>query len=110
MSALTDARDHARKMAEWTDPRDASDVTGLMCLDLRQRWNGVRLSAENEDFLVAKHDQCDVETCSCACHPRKVVPEAERELWTRLADEIDAYLEPDEVAAEDGPGLFGEGS
>lgn len=55
MSALTDARDHARQMATYGLKDDAA-------------------------------------------------------LWTHIADEIDAHLEPDEPVADDGPGLFGEGS
>lgn len=109
MSELTDARDHARKMADWTDPREASSRTGQWCLDLRDPGDAERFRHLDPE-LAPKHDRCHEETCSCACHPRKVIPDAERELWKRMADEIDEHLSREEPAPEDGPGLFEEES
>lgn len=38
-----------------------------------------------------RHDWCNSDACRCECHQ---ATDADRALWTRLADEIDAYLAP----------------
>lgn len=89
MSDLTAARDHARKMAA-QQPPDLAREPGMRC-------------------QIGEHPRCifGPGTCPCACHDdqRPVVPtDAERALWTQIADEIDAYLaRPAEVVD-----LFGD--
>lgn len=79
-------RDHARRMAApFIDPRDTSGFISGFC----KQWRFHR----SDPLLEPEHDQCEVRSCSCSCHPRDSGPStSDRELWTRLADEIDAYL------------------
>lgn len=92
MSDLTDARDHARKMAAWTDPRDTAGLLNAYCDELRI----------GPSIIAPAHDRCWSDVCNCPCHPRDPGPTpAERALWTQIADEIDAYLSgPDDEPLE----------
>lgn len=77
MSALTEFRDHARERASWQP--------------------GERRAAckERTVFGAPKppdHVNCGGHRCGCECHKPT---DAERDLWTRLADEIDAHLTAD---------------
>lgn len=96
MSDLTATRDHARKMAAWVDPRDTdSPHRSGYCRDMARD-------------LPAEHEKCSGVLpgawglCNCPCHPRDPGPtDAERALWTQIADEIDAYLSgPDDEPLE----------
>jgi hypothetical protein len=82
---LTEFRDHCRERASWLpgEPR-------MACRD-------------RTAFGTPKppdHANCGGHRCGCDCH---APTDADRELFTRLADEIDAYLVP-----ADEPGLFEE--
>lgn len=92
MTALTDFRDHARKMAAW-HPKPPSGRLSAQC-------QGGKFSGP------PTHDCRWWASCPCECHPRTPdLPEAERALWVQLADEIDAYLAARHAPAAD---LFGE--
>lgn len=101
-SELEQARDHARKMAGRTKPRASHHCRG----GLHDRCRGIiRLGAGS---------------CECPCHPgAPAISEADRRLWTQLADEIDQHLQVTALANEvldplilgqgdEGPGLFTE--
>lgn len=85
MSDLTSLRDHARAMADWTHPREGQPERSW-CDSLRGR-------------LDVQHDRCKHPRCGCECHDRddEYGPtDRERRLWQQIADEIDAYLAPDD--------------
>lgn len=81
MSELTKARDWARAMADGGRPRP----------------KGVGIPCQYPRWLDLTHEDCQAGPghCRCQCHDadRPEPPtEAERELWRRLADEMDAHL------------------
>lgn len=87
MSDLTDLRDHARERANWQPgPRR------MACGD-----HTVFGTPKPPD-----HANCGGHDCGCDCHRPTT---KERQMWTQIADEIDAYLTPD----DEGPGLFDQG-
>lgn len=74
-------RDHCRRKAAQTDI---------------ERPQGISAPCARPGFLGLTHDDCrdGHERCRCECHDgdREQPPtEAERALWERLADEVDAY-------------------
>ncbi|MCL2611964.1 MAG: hypothetical protein FWD95_01890 [Nocardioidaceae bacterium] len=87
MSDLEATRDHARRMA---DPNPSSGIDrGPWCR------------------RPADHQRCAEVAprgiCGCECHEWNQPPSAkERALWTQIADELDAYLAPE----DEGEGLF----
>ena len=86
MSELETFRDHCRKRVDWQrgEPR-------LACKD-------------RTIFGAPKppdHANCGGHECRCRCHEPS---DRDRELFRRLADEIDAYLSDGDEA---GPDLFG---
>lgn len=116
MSDLAAFAAHCREMAAWTDPRDAATGTSAWCREDDER---LRRAINLPD-----HERCDghigaltrftaaPRLCACECHPRDPGPsDADRELWTRLADEISAYLEPHPTlwGDEDGAGMAQNG-
>lgn len=86
MSDLTDARDHARKMAAASGILPASAYKSAACLGLFQGLGHASCSGVSQ---VGKR-------CPCACHPKPAPSPQDVALWTRLADEIDAYLTHDD--------------
>lgn len=82
MSDLTTFRDHCRMMADpaaWAKAHRLPLARSPWCLPRRN------------------HELCEWgwQSCRCPCHDTdrpKPPTDAERDLWTRLADEIDAYL------------------
>lgn len=86
MTDLTEFRDHARARADWQPGkrRAACKVTTVF-----------------GHPKPADHANCGGHKCGCDCHRPTT---REREMWTRLADEVDAHL----TDAEDGPDLFGD--
>lgn len=81
-SDLEQQRDHCRKMAALTEhPRPKSRHGSC-------------------SSFVNQHGRCPWgwQSCACTCHDRErpqPPTDADRALWTRLADEIDAYLNGD---------------
>lgn len=103
---LSTFRDHCREMANWQPPapRKPHIKVGQWCLDMR-----AQIGAGDE--WGPKHDQCTWDDCACSCHPKPEPPtgptDAERELWARLADEIDEYQAGDErLGGDEDEGLF----
>lgn len=84
MSELTTFRDHARERAAW-EP-------GELRAACRER-------TAFGTPKPADHANCGGHKCGCRCHEPT---DREREMWRRLADEIDDYLDPVES-----PDLFG---
>jgi hypothetical protein len=84
MTYLTEFRDHCRERASW-QPGDLRAA----CRD-RTAFGSPK---------PPDHVNCGGHKCGCDCH---APTGADRELFTRLADEIDAYLVP-----ADEPDLFG---
>ena len=99
MSSLTDARDHARRMQHWVDPREkANGRIAAWCLPLTR---------DGQVVEEPRHERCgdSADWCACSCHPRDPGPSAaERVLWGRIADEIDAHL--GRAAEDEAEGLF----
>jgi hypothetical protein len=78
MSDLTNLRDHARARLAWTP-----DLPFRVACRDRTTFGMPK---------PADHANCGG-NCGCECHE----PTAkERRLWTQIADEIDAYLAPDD--------------
>jgi len=86
VSELTAFRDYARERAEWQP-----GAMRAACLD--RTVLGTPKPAD--------HANCGGYQCGCRCHEPKP---ADRALFARLADEIDAYLSSE--AGDDEP-LFG---
>ena len=87
MSDLTTFRDHCRKMATGGPPEPTR--TGYWCTPIYA------------SGLPGWHTSCHEghKLCRCSCHDahRPTPPtEAERRLWSALADEIDAHLSNDD--------------
>ena len=79
MSDLTSLRDHARARADWS----SGDDLRAAC-------------RERTAFGTAKpadHANCGGHRCGCGCHRPT---DRERQMWRQIADEIDAYLAPDD--------------
>ena len=92
MTELETFRDHCRAMSDPNPPR--LDI-GPLC---RRLWRGDKPDHERCARVAPEG------ACGCECHPwNDPASEADRALWTRLADEIDAYLS----AGDDEP-LWGD--
>lgn len=90
MSSLETFRDHCREMAAW-QPKPRL-LRGGWC---RSATNGI-------ETYEAVHENCGLKNCACECHPAEVgLSDADRALFARLADEVDAYL-----AGDDGQGAL----
>lgn len=82
---LEKTRDHARRMAAWTDPRDRATKLGGWCTDFGSSG-------------APEHEACNgfaswsQQLCACACHTRTNPSAADRALWAQIADEIDRHL------------------
>jgi len=79
VSDLTSLRDHARARAEW---RSGDDLRAAC--------------RERTAFGTPKppdHANCGGQRCGCDCHRPT---DQERLMWQQIADEIDAYLAPDD--------------
>lgn len=94
MSELTRFRDHARERADWQP-----GIPRVAC-------------SERTSFGTPKppdHTNCGGHRCGCDCH---APTDADRALFARLADEIDAYLAHDPAVIHpptpDTDGLFEE--
>lgn len=86
MSELSVFRDHCRTMAAWKSGRGCE-----RCRGNHNPWTVTTWREPN-------HDACQGGDCRCECRkPSK----ADRALFKRLADEVDAYL-----TADDDEGLF----
>lgn len=72
---LITTRNHARERANWQPGR--------------AKWPCVQLDRWFSNPLPPRHNDCPGQGCGCDCH---AVTGADRELWRRLADEIDSYL------------------
>lgn len=97
MSELETFRDHCRAMADWKPPEPHIKV-GAWCRDLRTEYPHIEALDEGKP----DHGMCTWDKCACPCHPRPPGPsDADRALFARLADEVDAYL-----ASDDEPALF----
>lgn len=83
MSELTDMRDHARARLAWT----AELPLRAACSPLTPL-----RSPKPRD-----HANCGGRQCGCECH-RPTAKEIR--LWQQIADEIDAYLAPDDDGQE----------
>lgn len=101
MSELRDFRDHCRVMATWTDPREEATRTSFDCT--RHEWREVQIDHDRCTGFIGALTRfaAKPDLCACACHPRHPGPtDAERALWTQIADEIDAYLSNEEGQEE----------
>lgn len=83
-------RDHCRKMAGAPEHEQRPSGRSWDC------WEPA------DSGFEPRHEACawGWQTCRCTCHDadRPQAPsEADRLLWTRLADEIDAYLTHDDA-------------
>lgn len=76
MSELEEFRDHARHMADF-EPSSSNSSKGWFCQT--SRWKP-----------HAEHEKCETLRCRCSCHAPK---DQDRAVWTRLANEVDGYLE-----------------
>lgn len=79
---LLTLRDHARDMADFKSGRPS-----IECAGNRNAWTVTT-------WRDPDHDACKSGECRCPCHKPS---DRDRELWTRIADEIDAYLQPDDA-------------
>lgn len=79
---LITLRDHARERANWQPGR-----AKWPCVQLDSWFSNPGRWFSNPG--PPRHNDCPGQGCGCGCH---AVTDAERELWRRLADEIDNYL------------------
>ena len=108
MSALEEFRDHARRLSTSAHRDDCTRIHRIVKLS---RW----LEDHGLDGTLSCPDESGHEphgwigthgmdwTCPGLCGG--CMPDGERELWTRLADEVEAYM-----AADDDEPLFGGAS
>lgn len=87
MSDLERFRDHCRAMASFEPPTRPTSVS-ITC---------------HRGHIYGDCNRPPTH-CGCSCHDVLGPLPAERDLWARLADEVDAYLAGD----DEGPGLFEE--
>lgn len=96
MSDLTAFRDHARAMAQAQHKPDCPSLTarepywppgGWVPMDGNDPMNGLRWIGPKPPWSPPDCDGC--------------VTNADREMWARLADEIDHYLHPEQDAGDD---------
>lgn len=92
MTDLTDFAAHARDRAAWIPgpPRAACRETTVF---------GTPKAAD--------HANCGGHRCGCDCHRPS---DRERAMWTRLADEIDDYLDDEQIALYNQGALFDGGA
>lgn len=96
MSDLTQFRDHARFMASREHAEGCAPALSSRSRAHRgvQKWCGNRGAHDEHEWTGnTRFGGLDV-TWWCAGRCSGCVSDAERDLWTRLADEIDAYLKP----------------
>lgn len=81
---------HARERANWQPGKSSWLCRPTWGEWIDGKWHTAR----------ANHTQCHKTSCGCECHRPT---DADRELWTRIADEIDTYLEhPTATTAPEG--------
>lgn len=103
MSDLTQFRDHARFMASREHAEGCAPALSSRSRAHRgvQKWCGNRGAHAEHEWTGHSPLYADREvTWRCAGRCSGCVTDAERALWTQLADEIDAYLQQIEVAME----------
>lgn len=80
MSELERFRDHCRAMADWQAPTRPREMS-VTCY-------------RNHELGDCKRPPTH---CGCSCHDVLGPTPDERPLWRQLADEIDAWLQPDDA-------------
>lgn len=71
---------HARERADWRP----SEKRSWLCKPTRGEWIDGKWQT-----APANHPQCRAVNCGCDCH---CPTDADRELWVKIATEIDGYL------------------
>lgn len=85
---LQTLRDHARARATWAPSANLCDACRPISASKAALLRTLQL-----DTPATNHVDCEGRECGCTC---RELSDSDRALWTQIADELDAYLTPND--------------